>query len=469
MSKEKTLLKNTAIVTIGKICTQMISFFLLPLYTAMLSTEEYGVVDLLNTLINLIVPILLIQIDQGVFRFLIDVRGNKDKEDELISISWFFTVAQVVIYLIFFALAYPFIHNEYKLFLGTNLIFALGSTLLLQVARGVGDNVSYTFASFISGSATVLLNVIFIVGFHLGAYGMLLASMIANLLACIYIFVKLKLHQRIKFKLFNKQLLKEMVAYSLPLVPNVISWWIVSSSSRVLITMFLGLGANGVYSAANKFSGVLVMIYGVFNLTWTESAAINIDGEDKNEFFSKIFEMIIRIFGAICLNVIALMPFVFPFMINEKFSAAYEQIPILILATVFNIFIQFLGSVYVAKKLAKEIAKTSILAAIINIVVNVALIQFVGLYAASISTLVAYFALFVYRYIDSKRLVTLKVPSNLVISMILVYVLVFIGYYMNTPIINIAIALLAVVYAIIINLKNISAILMMFKSKLKKA
>lgn len=469
MSKEKTLLKNTAIVTIGKICTQMISFFLLPLYTAMLSTQEYGVVDLLNTLINLIVPILLIQIDQGVFRFLIDVRGNKEKENELISVSWFFTLAQVVIYLIFFAIAYPFIHNEYKLFLGTNLIFALFSTLLLQVSRGVGDNVSYTFASFISGSATVLLNVLFIVVFKWGAYGMLLASMIANFLACLYIFIKLKLHERVKLKYFSKQSLKEMIAYSLPLVPNVISWWIVSSSSRVIITMFLGLGANGIYSAANKFSGVLVMIYGVFNLTWTESAAINIDGDDKNEFFSKIFEMIIRIFGAICLNVIALMPFIFPIMINEKFGEAYGQIPILILATVFNIFIQFLGSVYVAKKLAKEIAKTSILAAIINIVVNFGLIHFIGLYAASISTLVAYFALFVYRYIDSKRLVVLEVPKTLTMSMIIVYGIVLVGYYINTTPINIAIAIVAVIYAIIINLKNASAILNMITSKFKKA
>ena len=67
MSKGKELLKNTAIVSIGKICTQLITFFLLPVYTAVLSNEEYGVVDLLNTLTSLLLPIATLQIEQGIF------------------------------------------------------------------------------------------------------------------------------------------------------------------------------------------------------------------------------------------------------------------------------------------------------------------------------------------------------------------------------------------------------------------
>ena len=62
MSREGKLIKNTAIIMVGKICTQMISFFLLPIYTAILSTEEYGIVDLLNTLISLLLPLITLQI-----------------------------------------------------------------------------------------------------------------------------------------------------------------------------------------------------------------------------------------------------------------------------------------------------------------------------------------------------------------------------------------------------------------------
>ena len=76
MNREKGLIKNTLIITIGKICTQLITFFLLPLYTSILSTEEYGIVDLLNTLVSLLLPIITFQVEQAVFRKLIDNRNK---------------------------------------------------------------------------------------------------------------------------------------------------------------------------------------------------------------------------------------------------------------------------------------------------------------------------------------------------------------------------------------------------------
>ena len=91
MEREKKLIKNTIIVAIGQICTKFISFFLLPLYTALLSTKEYGIVDLLNTYISLLLPIIFLQIDQAIFRLLIDTRKNEDSKDkeELISSAIF--------------------------------------------------------------------------------------------------------------------------------------------------------------------------------------------------------------------------------------------------------------------------------------------------------------------------------------------------------------------------------------------
>ena len=77
MEREKSLVKNTIILSIGNLFTKLITFFLLPLYTAILSTEEYGIVDLLNTLVSLLLPIVTFQIEQAVFRYLIE---NREKE-----------------------------------------------------------------------------------------------------------------------------------------------------------------------------------------------------------------------------------------------------------------------------------------------------------------------------------------------------------------------------------------------------
>ena len=468
MSKGKDLAKNTAIVSIGKICTQLITFFLLPVYTAVLSNEEYGVVDLLNTLTSLLLPIATLQIEQGIFRYLLDCRENKEKQTTLITTVSKFILVQSAICILIFLCASPFIHNEYKYFLMANLLMGILSSISLQICRGLGDNKTYAVGSFITGALTVILNVIFIVAFKWGAYGMLIATAISNLLCAIYVFVKKKIYKYIDIKQNDKKLLKDIIKYSVPLIPNMISWWIVSASDRTIISAVIGVAQNGIYSAANKFSGIFSTLYSVFNLTWTESASININSEDRDEFFSKIFDFIVRFFGSLCLGTIAVMPFVFGILVNEKFAESYYQIPILILGSVFNILVSFLGSVYVAKKLTKEIAKTSIMAAIINIVVNIALINQIGLYAASISTVIAYFAMFIYRWIDVKKYVSIKTNKTLIAVLSVSFLVAIITYYLKMKIMSIVVLLAVIIIAIYINKDSAKYLTEIVKKRFKK-
>lgn len=468
MSKGKDLAKNTAIVSIGKICTQLITFFLLPVYTAVLSNEEYGVVDLLNTLTSLLLPIVTLQIEQGIFRYLIDCRENNEKQIKLITTIIRFMIIQSIACIVIFLCVSPFIHNEYKYFLMANLLMGIFSSLLLQICRGLGDNATYAIGSFITGAFTVVLNVIFIVAFRWGAYGMLGATAISNFICAVYIFFKRKIYKYIKTKQFDKKILKEIIKYSVPLIPNMISWWIVSASDRTIISAVIGIAQNGIYSAANKFSGVFTTLYSVFNLTWTESASININSEDRDEFFSKILDFVIRFFGCLCLGTIAVMPFVFNILINEKFAEAYYQIPILILGSVFNILVSFVGSIYVAKKLTKEIAKTSIISAVINIFVNIALIKSIGLYAASISTVIAYALMFIYRWIDVKKYVKFNVNKILMFALTIMYGVTIFTYYLKNSMISVIVLVIVVVFAIITNLNSVSYLKQIVKDKIKK-
>lgn len=468
MSKGKDLAKNTAIVSIGKICTQLITFFLLPVYTAVLSNEEYGVVDLLNTLTSLLLPIVTLQIEQGIFRYLIDCRENNEKQIKLITTIIRFMIIQSIACIVIFLCISPFIHNEYKYFLMANLLMGIFSSLLLQICRGLGDNATYAIGSFITGAFTVVLNVIFIVAFRWGAYGMLGATAISNFICAVYIFLKRKIYKYIKPKQFDKTILKEIIKYSVPLIPNMISWWIVSASDRTIISAVIGIAQNGIYSAANKFSGVFTTLYSVFNLTWTESASININSEDRDEFFSKILDFVIRFFGCLCLGTIAVMPFVFNILINEKFAEAYYQIPILILGSVFNILVSFVGSIYVAKKLTKEIAKTSIISAVINIFVNIVLIKSIGLYAASISTVIAYALMFIYRWIDVKKYVKFNVNKILMFALIIMYGVTIFTYYLKNSMISVIVLVIVVVFAIITNLNSVSYLKQIVKDKIKK-
>ena len=465
MSREKQLIKNTVIITIGKICTQFISFFLLPVYTAMLSTEEYGIVDLLNTYISLLIPIITFQIEQALFRYLIDARENEKEKTVLISTTIWIAMIQSVAFLLIYLILGKYIENEYKYFLATNVTACIFSGIMLQIARGLGDNTTYTIGSFISAVSTILLNILFIVGFQWGAYGMLIASLLANILCTLYIFIKKKLYRYLKWKAFQKKRLKKLWKYSVPLIPNALSWWVVNVSDRTIVTSFLGIGQNGIYSVANKFSNLYITFYNIFNMTWTESASMYINDKDASKFFSKTIDTSFRFFLAICLGIISCMPIVFPLFVNEKFAEAYGQIPILMLATLFNVVVGLISVVYIAKKVTKEVAKTSIISAIINIGVNLILVQYIGLYAASVSTAVAYFMMMIFRMFHVQKYVKIQFHKKIIFTTIIFIILLFYTYYLRNLYIHWLMIFLTGIYAFIINKNSIHIIIRQIKSK----
>ena len=195
MSREGKLAKNTFVLALGKICTQLITFFLLPLYTSILSVEEFGIVDLLNTLVSLMLPIVTFQVEQAVFRELLDCRENNERKKKIISTGFFPVFIQCMVYLAVFFIISPFITNRYKYFLATNVIAFIFASLFQQVARGMGDNNKYAFSGLISAVITIITNVLLLVVVKLGATGMLLGNMLGQIACIIYIFVALKLYK----------------------------------------------------------------------------------------------------------------------------------------------------------------------------------------------------------------------------------------------------------------------------------
>lgn len=470
MNREKNLAKNTLIITIGKISTQMITFFLLPLYTSILSTKEYGTVDLLNTLVSLLLPIVTFQVEQAVFRELIEVRGKRDKESKIISSSIVTVVFQCLVYLIIFALVSPFINNNYKFFLATNVVANIFLSLLLQIARGFGDNKKYAFASFISALSTIIFNILFLVVIKLGANGMLLGTMLGQIVATIYLFISLRLYKYLKVKDYKKEVIKSLWKYSLPLIPNAISWWVFNASDRVIASAFLGVDQNGILAASLKFSTVFITFYNIFNMSWTESISIAIKDDDVSDYFNKMFNIILKLFTALAIGMIVCMPFVFPIMINEKFSVGYGLVPISIIGSLFNVVVGLVSVIYVAKKNTKAIASTSIVSAVINIIVHLVLIKFIGLYAAVISTFMAFFIMSIYRLIDvSKRYFKIKIDMKFVIQSLIALIFVFVSYYINNIYLNVFVVLFAVLFAIYINKDSFDIIFKLFTKKLKRS
>lgn len=467
MIREKQLIKNTAIITFGKVCTQLMSFFLLPLYTSILTEEEYGIVDLVNTIVQLFLPIVTFQIEQSIFRFLVDSRKKEEETNEILSTSVIFTIISLIIYSIIYIIISGFISNQYKYYLLINLIATALSSIFLQMARGEGDNRTYAVGSFITALCTILFNIYFIVVLKIGVYGMLLASFISNIFCVLYIFIKKQAYRKIKLKYFKKERLKKLLKYSIPLMPNSISWWVLNASDRVIVTYMISTSATGILSVANKFPGVYMNIYTLFNMAWTESVALYINDADNEKYISNISNIIVKLFSFISFGIISAMPFVFNIIVNEKFNDAYNQIPILMIASIFNVIIGLVSTVYIAKKDTKAIAKTSIITAIINLIVDLLLIKFVGIYAATISTLVAYMIMAIYRYIDVKKYVNLNIEKKNIWMLLSIGSIVVTLYYINNKYLNILSLIICIMFGIICNIDSLKFLVQIYKGKMK--
>ena len=451
MNKKKQLAKNTLIIFLGKVCTQLISFFLIPLYTSYLATNEYGIVDLVQTYVTLLVPIITMELEMSIFRYLVDSRTDSKNTKKLISNNFYILRFCLLLFLVLYLGVCFFIDIPYKWIILVDIIVCVLSGNFLQISRGLGKITDFSISCILTGLTTVVSNIILICFVGLKAEGMIISMALANGICSLYLFIRLKLYKYIDFKLVDKKLIKDMYKYSLPLVPNGISWWIVNISDRTIISFILGAGANGLYAISNKFPTVISSLTGVFNLSRSESAALHINSEDRDEFFTDITNTVIKLFTALGIGMIACMPFVFPIMVNKQYADAYNYIPFLVLATVFNVVICLYSQVYLAKKLSKQVATTAIIGAIINIVVNVLLIKPLGIYAAALSTTISYFVMMVYRHIDLKKYINIKIETGLIIKTIIMFTISIFVYYINNMWLNIINLIVVVIYCVLLN------------------
>lgn len=467
MSKNHEFIKNTIILFIGKFATQFTSLLLLPLYTHFLLANDYGHVDLLQTYITLFVPLLTLRLDSAAFRFLIDKRKDKNGKKSIITNILLITAITILLTIIICIILSFIIEIKYLNITIINLIILMLSNVLLQIMRGLGKIKEYSIASIITAIITITINVILIIGFNYNADSILISSSIANIGIIIYIICSCKLYRYIKIKEINRNVIKKILVYSIPMIPNSLSWWIVNVSDRTIISIFLGTALNGIYTVSCKLSNLINSVFSIFNMSWQETASLHINDEDKNNIFSNFINKLFMLFacGALCIN--SALPIFYNIIIGNEYMSAYNYIPILLYANLWNIMINLIGGIYIALKKTKEIANTTIISALINLVINLILIKHIGLYAAAISTLIAYFVMSIYRYYDCKKYINLKINFKRIIILTLIFTLSTILYYINNIYLNILNIIIAIVYSLIIN-KFLINIGINYIKKLKK-
>ncbi len=431
-SKEKIFLNNTVILFVGRMCTKLIQFFLLPLYTAILTTSEYGTVDLISTYVTILVVLVNLQIENSIFRFIADKRGNEKNTINIVSNVVSISIFQIIIFTILFLIIYPFIHIEGKIFLLLNVIASIFMTTTMCVSRGIGDYKNYAISSFIAASTAIVFNILFLVVIKLSITGLLLSTFISYILSGLYLFFRIKIYKYINLKFLNSTTRKELLKYSLPLIPNELSWQAIKSSDKIIVVYILGKAYNGILSVSLKFSTMFTEIYNIFNTSLTDTVVLNIKEKDGEKFITILINKIYRLFLSGGLLIIAIMPFVFNIFVNKAYNDSYNYIPLYIISSIVNVMVGMTSGIFIAKKNTKVIAYTSSIAGIINIILDLLLMKKIGLYAAAISTIVGFIVMFIIRYIIILKNYKVRIHlSNFIITFIALILILPVYYYGN--------------------------------------
>ena len=463
---KRDLFKNTFIIAIGKFSTQVLSYFLLPLYTSILSTSEYGIYDLLVTICIFVIPLITIMMEESMFRFLIDEEEETGKK-KVMSTACIYALVSTAIWCGLGYLVLTIIGYEYR----TVFILYMISSILMKLTNGTSRGLSkikiYSLSNVILSILTIGLNILFIAVFRWGVNGLLYSTVIANVLTCIFVLFKLKVYNYVKPRYFDKKKLKVMIKYSFPLVPNNISWYIINISDRIVVSSILGSSVNGIYAMANKFPNIMNNFSSFFFTAFKENVAIAVKKDNYEKYYNEIYEIIHNAFIAISLLIISILPFIFNIFIKKDYVAAYEYIPLLVIALYYGNMAGFYGTIFTAFKESKTIGKSTVCGAIINLVVHLGLIYFIGIYAAIISTLVSNYAVAIYRKTKLKKYVTLKPLNNYYLA-IFMLVLVAGLYYLKNMYINILSLLVVLVYVFFANRPLINDIKKMIFGRRKK-
>lgn len=436
MSRERNLVKNTGILAIGQLSSKVFTFLLLPVYTSLLLPDDYGTVDVLQTIISLVLYIVTMQLESAVFRYIIDDREDRLNIKQYVSSAFFAIAVMASATTIVSLLAnFFFIFPHVELF-----IFSIWAQsvyfLLSNVARGLGKNVDYSIASFIVTLSSLLVNIFLIVLLKIGAASILVALIVSNTIGSFYFFTKLKLWNYIGWNAFNIDALRSMLKYSLPLIPNAISWWVANTSDRILILFFLGSGVNGIYAAANKIPTIYTTIFSVFNLAWSESVSLSMKDNDSQVYINSMMNKSYKFFSFLNFGIVICMSFMFDVLIGSNYADSYNHIYILLIAIFVNSMCSLMGGILTGLKDSKAIGWTTLVGAMVNFLVNICLINSFGIYAASISTLVSYIVIFICRYRVVKRSIKITISRTYTLQFIVAFVIITIAYFMRNNIIS---------------------------------
>lgn len=387
----------------GNLLTKLIYFLMVPLYTSALSTAQYARAEMLNTLIDIVYPIATMYVVEAMYRFTID--DDADLQ-QTYGITMRITLWSILFVTVGSAVLYAVFQNPETLLFGALYISFSIYKAVLQFARALGRNVPFAIAGVINALMLTGMNVLLLLVLKGGVDSYICSIIVANVTASVYIFFATGQRKYISLRFRpDKALRRVMLRYSIPCVPNMLGWWVVNVSDRYMLQYMVSDAVCGVYTAASKLPAVLSTFSTIFQQAWQYSAVKESKSEDSETFYSEIFTALSTFLLCLSSVVTLCTDVLCRIVLQKEFYEGRFILPILLAAAVYSCYAAYFGTFYGVIKNNVMVMVSTILAAVVNVVLNLLLIPRMGALGAAYATLISYAVMALIRIVDTRKYV----------------------------------------------------------------
>ena len=410
----KKIFSNSGIYVISVIFNKGLNFALLPILTAYLSKKDYGTLSLLMA----ITTIASVYVGMFPSSFVINkyYSYGKEKIAEYIG-NLFILVSITYLVILFVLLLFQNIllpanldHKAFLLFLvSLYALFSMSFTFIDTILQIEKNAIKFSLLQTFQSVSSVSLALLLIIEFSAGWKGKFYAELAVLSLVFIYTIWYIIKHNYYKAS-FNISYLKELWFFLFPLTFNVVGLYLMGSIDRIFIGHFLGLKDVGIYAIAIAMAMVINIVYDSIMKAISPFLYELLALQTQESKIQAMKLTYIYLLGCIVIFIsyILLLPYVFHIMINEKFNAALTYIPYLALSFTFEGIRKIFSAYLTYYNHVKIIALSTVIAAILNIVLNYFFIQTYGIIGAVISSLICFGLLTIFNivYVSNK----IKIP-----------------------------------------------------------
>ncbi|MDO4510831.1 MAG: oligosaccharide flippase family protein [Bacteroidales bacterium] len=404
-NRGKKFAKDFGIYSIGIFGTRIITFLMVPLYTYFLDdTAEYGYYDMCLQICMFLLPLSTLQLRDASFRFLIETDADESRR-RIVSFVYKALFSNIVVIaavaiLMSMLVQVNYLYHSLALLVAMTLHEVVG-----QVTRGLKHNEIYVACNLLNAFLIGSLSFLFIVVFRMGVEGIFLANILSRLTAVTVLELKVKILRRYFFRSIDVRAIgKEIMRYSLPLIPTNMCWLLTTISDRFFIGYFVSVEVNGIYAVTIRFTMILQTLALIFYQAWQETAITQYHTPDRNKFFSKVFNY--YLFAWVFLLVI----FSFVLKMNYGWLVAPNYQPGIkylyamgIITILMSISSSYFELGYQCGKDTKRAIPALFFAAIVNVTVNFLITPSLGVKGVILSNFCTFVFLCVYRFIDTRR------------------------------------------------------------------